>query len=523
MHSKTQTPALTVERVLRLSIVARALFASTLLASVGMAHAAFSSGSTGADGELNPAVSTEIVLPPSGILNYKSINIPKDVIVTFKKNALNTPVQLLASGDVTVTGTIDIRGGSGKATGTAGDGNQADDGLPGLGGPGGFDGGRGGREDAKSQPEVIRGGAGLGPGGGIGGYERAEGTCFGGAYYHRYGGGGAFAGAGGSRGQGSCASTSVDQRFEVAKAYGSAALVPLIGGSGGGGGKGNTIYPGSGGGGGGGAILIAASGTLTITGTINASGGHGGDLVVPSGVDDSDGGGGSGGAIKLVATAIKGAGTLVATGGCWNNNGDTGYYYCTADYPAGSAGRIRLEGDSITYTGASTPIYTSDVPGPITVAKPPSIRIASVGGTKVPAAPTGNADVALPATTTDDVAVDFETVNVPTGNTIRLRVVPAYGIAVETLSPAITGTAASGKTSVKVKLPQGPSVLQAITSYTVTVAQAESLSRFAENEKVERVELVASMGQESTAQLITASGKRYTVPASVLQLVGLAG
>lgn len=522
MNSKTETRALTVERVLRLSIVARALFASTMLASVGMAHA-FNSGSTGADGVLNPPVSTEIALPPSGILQYTSINIPAGVTVTFKKNVLNTPVQLLVSGDATVAGIIDIRGGAGKATGTAGDGNQADDGLPGLGGPGGFDGGRGGREDAQSRVEVIRGGAGLGPGGGFGGYERGDSSCFGGAYHHRYGGGGAFAGAGGAYGQANCTSTPVDQRFEVAKAYGSAALVPLIGGSGGGGARGNTVYPGSGGGGGGGAILIAASGTLTITGTITASGGHGGDLVVPSGIQDSDGGGGSGGAVKLVATAIKGTGTLRAEGGCWNNNGDVGNYCNTANYPSGSVGRIRLEGDSITYTGSSVPTYASDVPGPITVANPPSIRIASVGGTNVPATPTGNADVALPATITNPVTVNFETINVPTGNTIKLRVVPAYGTAVETLSPAITGTAASGTTSVSVTLPQGPSVLQAITSYTVTVAQAESLSRFAENEKVERVELVASMGQESTAQLITVSGKRYTVPASVLQLVGLAG
>jgi len=522
MNSRTETRALTVERVLRLSIVARALFASTMLASFGVAHA-FNSGSTGADGVLNPPVSTEIVLPPSGILQYTSINIPAGVTVTFKKNVLNTPVQLLVGGDVTVAGIIDIRGGAGKAAGTAGDGNQADDGLPGLGGPGGFDGGRGGKEDAQLRAELIRGGAGLGPGGGFGGYERGDSSCFGGAYHHRFGGGGAFGAIGGSYGQNNCTSTPVDQRFEVAKAYGSAALVPLIGGSGGGGGKGNTLYPGSGGGGGGGAILIASSGTLTITGTITASGGHGGDLLVPSGIQDSDGAGGSGGAIKLVATAIRGAGTLRAEGGCWNNNGDAGSYCNSTSYPSGSVGRIRLEGDSITYTGSSSPIYTSDVPGPITVANPPSIRIASVGGTNVPAVPTGNADVALPATITNPVTVNFETVNVPTGNTIKLRVVPAYGTAVETLSPAITGTVASGTTSVSVTLPQGPSVLQAITSYTVTVAQAESLSRFAENEKVERVELVASMGQESTAQLITVSGKRYTVPASVLQLVGLAG
>ena len=50
-----------------------ALLAATCALS---AQAQFSSGSTGADGALNPTVNTEVVLPPSGILNYSTVNIP---------------------------------------------------------------------------------------------------------------------------------------------------------------------------------------------------------------------------------------------------------------------------------------------------------------------------------------------------------------------------------------------------------------------------------------------------------------
>ncbi|MCL2657371.1 MAG: hypothetical protein FWD62_08090 [Betaproteobacteria bacterium] len=494
------------------------LAVAVMLLCVPAAHA-FDSGSTGADGGLNPAVSTQIELPPSGILNYSSVNIPTGVTVTFKKNALNTPVQVLSSGDITIAGSIDIRGGSAAATGTAGDGNQGDDGLPGLGGPGGFDGGRGGKDDLQNRVDVNLGGSGLGPGGGRGGYTRADG-CFSGTYYHYVGQSAGYA-TGGIGYYASCPEVAGDS--ERGQPYGTPELLPLIGGSGGGGGRGGANYPGAGGGGGGGAILLASSGTLTVTGSINATGGDAGDIAGTGA--GQIGGGGSGGAIKLMASSIKGNGGLTAVGGCRVVNG-TARQYCgnnTSGYTQGSDGRIRIEGESITFSGTSQPTYTTSTPQPIATTNLPSIRIASVAGTSVPANPTGNADVSLPATTTDPVVVMFATTNVPTGNAIKLRVVPAYGAPIEVLSPAISGTAANGSASVSVTLPQGPSVLQAITSYTVTVAQAESLSRFANNERVERVELVASLGQESIVELTTASGKRYSAPAAVLKIAGLAG
>ena len=105
---------------------------------------AFDSGSTGADGPLNPTVDTVIALPDDGVFNYTSINIPAGVTVRFERNTTNTPVRLLVADDAQIDGIIDISGQDSPAIGPAGDGVPADDGLPGIGGPGGFHGGGGG-------------------------------------------------------------------------------------------------------------------------------------------------------------------------------------------------------------------------------------------------------------------------------------------------------------------------------------------------------------------------------------------
>lgn len=64
--------------------------------------AGFVSGSTGADGTFAPAANTELQLPPDGVFNYTTVNIPDGVTVTFKRNAANTPVYILATGNVTM-------------------------------------------------------------------------------------------------------------------------------------------------------------------------------------------------------------------------------------------------------------------------------------------------------------------------------------------------------------------------------------------------------------------------------------
>jgi hypothetical protein len=502
------------------SLVAALSAAFAALASPA-AHAAFNSGSTGADGALSPTVNTEIELPASGVLNYTTINIPTGVTIKFKKNTANTPVYILASGDVTIAGAIDIRGQDAAHTGTSGDGAVGDDGIPGAGGPGGFDGGRGGREDAAQRADIIRAGSGLGPGGGLGGREGGNG-CTSIGYYPYIGvGGGYSANAYQADGYGyQCTASTITQ---FGKAYGSALLQPLIGGSGGGGGRGGVTYPGSGGGGGGGALLLASSGTLRVTGTIDATGGDGGGYIGTG--TGGRGAGGSGGAIRLMATTIAGTGTVAANGGCINNNNQRRQNCGSSGYQqyGGSAGRIRLEAESVTFTGTSQPTYVVDQPGPVFIAGAPALRIASIAGSAVPANPTGTADVTLPASTTGPVTVTFETVNVPVGNTVLLRVAPAYGLTTEVLSPAISGTAAAGTTQVSVTLPQGPSTLQATTTYTVVVAMGEDLSRFAQNERVEKVEVTVAMQGPTRAKLITVSGKTFDVAYETLRAAGFQG
>lgn len=514
MHQQSNLPSRTT------------LMASLLLALASPLACAFESGSTGADGAFSPTVNTEVELPASGILNYTTVNIPAGVTVKFKRNGANTPVYLLASGNVTIAGMIDIQGRDSKPTGTYGDGAQGDDGIPGEGGPGGFGGGRGGRDDAEQRPAIIRGGAGLGPGGGPGGIEGNDG-CDGVHGYFKYVGvGGAYAEA--SRKYYS--RSYCGQEYGIrANAYGSSLLQPLVGGSGGGGGRGGTNYPGLGGGGGGGALLIAASGTLSVTGEINANGGDAGGL---SGTGTGGwGAGGSGGAIRLVATAVSGNGKLYANGGCINHNNQRRQYcgYDGGNSYGGSHGRIRIEGESISFNGTSQPTYVRGDVSPVFIANAPALRIASVAGQAVPDVPSGTNDVTLPATTTGPVAVVFQTTNVPVGNTVQLRIVPAYGAPTEAISPAITGSTASGTAQVSVTLPQGPSTLQATTTYTVVVASlgdealSDKLSRLAANESVEKIEVTVALHGGNRARLITASGKSFDVAYEALSAIGFRG
>jgi hypothetical protein len=230
----------------------------------------FDAGSTGADGALNVTSNTTLTLPPNGIFNFTTISVPAGVTLKFTPNALNTPVYLLATSNVTINGTIDVSGQGGSSTGG------------GRGGPGGFDGGYPGL-DANTPP-----GAGLGPGGAAGGPP----CCSAGA-----------SGAGGYGTLGGHSSTT-----NKGAVYGSPLLIPLAGGSGGGGQSGPAV----GGGGGGGAILIGSNTRIDINspGLIRANGG------ACASIND-----GSGGAIRLVAPLITGNGSLTADGPCSGGSG----------------------------------------------------------------------------------------------------------------------------------------------------------------------------------------------------------
>jgi len=142
----------------RLITVLATIVVGLALSRGGAIAQTFSSGSTGADGAFNPTANVTIPLPPSGVFNYTTVNIPAGVTVRYLRNTGNTPVTILASGDVTIAGTIDISGASGvQGSGSAtliGPGG-------GAGGPGGFDGGTG-----SNGILGVVGGTGLGPGGG---------------------------------------------------------------------------------------------------------------------------------------------------------------------------------------------------------------------------------------------------------------------------------------------------------------------------------------------------------------------
>lgn len=443
------------------------------------AAGAFNSGSTGADGAFNPTVSQEIILPANGVFNYTDVVIPSGVIITFRRNVTNTPVTLLASGDVTIDGEIDVSGSGSPASGSSGDGNLGDDGLPGLGGPGGFDGGRG------APPPTAIGSEGFGPGGG----KTSTGAGFGGGGggFGTAGSSGQFAGAGGS-------------------AYGSPTLLPLIGGSGGAGGGSGVNFGASGGAGGGGAILIAASGSVTLSnGIIRANGGMPGGSA-GAGVGGTGGAGGGGG-IRIVATTIAGSGTIQALQGIniGAGNGGSG--------GLGGFGRVRLESENFTFSSASNPVYSFAAPGNVFVTGIPTLRITSVAGVPAPAQPTGDADITLATTEPNPVTVQFATTSVPTGNTVTLRVIPTSGAANVAISDALAGSQASATASVAVDIPDGPSVLSATLSFTVTASVGDTLRQFAEGERVQRVMLAAAPGVGSVTTFVTASGKQYRYPA----------
>ena len=435
----------------------------------------FNSGSTGSDGAFSPTTSQSVQLPPGGIFNYTTINIPSGVTITFKRNAANTPVTLLASGNVTIAGTIDISGGDGLIANVIGSTTGG-----GIGGPGGFNGGRGGTTfDAFSQ-----GVSGSGPGGGGAGSQNGQ------------GGGGGFNGVGnnGTSGAGGAVNGQGGLR------YGTKTLLVLIGGSGGGGGGGINGSQSAGGGGGGGSILIASSGTITLTGNglIQAPGG------ATTCIGSTAGGGGSGGAIRLVATTITGdQSRLTVSGGapCTGANGAPGY--------------VRIE--AYNFVNFTLPVVSPAAAlstGPPSVAvlpAPPGLQIVSVGGLTAPATPGGSyssPDLTIPNTQTNPVTVALKATNVPQGTAITLTMQPENGTRQVVQSSPVD---ASGNATASVSLPVGVSVITATVFIDLTTAPAGAQSLMIEGERVVRVETEAVFGGATHVIYVTENGRRITL------------
>ncbi len=366
-----------------------------LMSAQGQQSQTFTSGSTGADGALDYSVllpnggvavfdpaKFNPPLDPAGdnVFNFTTINIPANVTVRLSGRVLKGPVWWLASGDVTINGTIDLNGENGAPFAPILDGRTRA--MPGAGG---FSGGVGGKTDGSATSPVAQ--PGDGPGGGAGAANRD--AC----------GNPNTGGAGGSF-------------------TGNSFLVPLVGGSGGGGGQlaasnlAQEVYA-AGGGAGGGAILIASSTSITVNGRISANGGQG--AFTSNFCNSGTGGGGGGGAIRLLAPTLGGNGTLSAVGGAGG-----------AGIGNGAPGIIRLEAfnDNSRMGFNGTPFsqgspFSTFLPA----TGPPSIAITSINGVNVPQPPTGNlANPDVSINTASPVQVTIQAKFIPPGTVITLHV-----------------------------------------------------------------------------------------------------
>jgi len=218
-----------------------------------------------------------------------------------------------------------------------------------------------------------------------------------------------------------------------------------------------------------------------------------------------------------MATTLSGNGEITAGGG-FSGSADCGFRGGNAGF-----GRIRIEAETVTRTAGTTPPSTAGAPGPIFIAGSPTLRITSVAGVVVPSPPTGTADVQLPETTPNPVTIIFTTTGIPVGNTVKLSVTPNSGAEVTATSTALTGTTATATASASVALPLGGSTLQATITYTVIVAMGDALSRYAGNERVDRITVTAGLDGRSTTTLITVSGREFVASPEALRVAAMGG
>lgn len=472
-------PSLSLLRATRTALGIALLLALSALSV--QAQGNFQSGSTGADGAFNPTTTQTIAVPESGVFNFTTVTIPSGVTITFTSNSNNTPLTILASGDVVISGTINITGKAANTNGTGG-----------LGGPGGFAGGNAGFGVA----DLFSGQNGSGPGGGKGGSSNGSTIIA--------GGGGGYATIG------SAASNA--SPTAIGNSYGSGLIQPLIGGSGGAGGGASANALGGAGGGGGGAILIASSANITLnsTGIIDAGGGNGANGS-PNTASVS-GGGGSGGAVRLIANTISGNGIIRVNAGLGGSS--------VASGGRGGLGYIRAEGFTLT---SFTPAINSGVipaqptiaslglPNPIVLANAPEIKILSVAGINAPNNPKGTLqsvpDILIPNTQTNPVSVELEGRNLPVNTGFSVTVTPSTGTT-SNVSSVFTQSVSPGvfTGSVQVQLPPGLSVISATAIVDLQLAGIPNMT--IDGEKIVKMEIKAIYGQDSQISYITDKGKR---------------
>lgn len=372
------------------------------LPTASRAQTSFDCGSDGSFGSLVVDSTTgnrTIALPPDGVLNCTTVNVAPASALYFTRNAGNTPVYILATGDVTIGGTIYVDGeyNVGKRGGD--------------GGPGGFPGGQGGSNPSN----------GSGPGGGKGGWGGNEPLPPGRS--HRGGGGY------GTRG---------DPAVTGGSAYGNPLLIPLVGGSGGGGADEIAVSNQLGGAGGGGALLIASNTQITLAQQQSSIAARGGGT--PTGY-----GGGSGGAVRLVAPIIAGNAKILVSS---PSNG--GY------------GRIRVDALTNTLslidTGDGSPGYATFGKNMVVVPPNlPSLRITQAAGTNIALAQTDPVFVLLLAGSAATQTVQVQANNFNSVVPLVAVVTPEAGER-QTFNFDIDNTAGGASTgSVQVQIPAGVS------------------------------------------------------------------
>ena len=376
-------------------VPAGAMIAALVCFASGAPGQSFSSGSTGADGDLiinTVGVTTFNLTPAAGgtVFHFKAINIGAGAILQISGQTYPTPIVFLAQNAVTIAGTIDVRGGDGQTYGASPSSR-----APTTPGPGGYAGGVGAFGSNLAQP-------GNGPGGGLT------------AHFDQACQPATYTGTGGSY-------------------TGTNFLVPLIGGSGGGG------QSNSAGAGGGGAILIASSVSISVTGGIDARGG----------AQAGNAGGGSGGAIRLVSNSIAGTGTLTTVGG--------GPSTCYPSQRGGN-GIVRLEAFSNTFAGnIGGQSFLASPASLFLPASPTAIQVVSIGGIPVNSSPTGSFVVPdVTVNSSSPLTVQIQAQNVPLGTTVTLFIFSENGPDQTITSTALAGaSAASSTATASVTLPSG--------------------------------------------------------------------
>ena len=155
----------------------------------------------------------------------------------------------------------------------------------------------------------------------------------------------------------------------------------------------------------------------------------------------------------------------------------------------------------------SSPRITTGIPGVVTPANLPTIRIVSVAGITPPNQPNGSLqgspDIILPSNQTNPVSVALAASNVPLGTSLRVTLTPENGTRVVVDSTTLTGTLASSTATASIAIPDGICVIQA--SGTIDVA---SLGMFINGEPIKSVEVNAVFGGKQTVTYVTASNKR---------------